>query len=130
MSLTFYDNFVDNIAQNSKDYWKEKQQAVISKYYENTTLKTTVEEENIPFDFTFHDVVCWLGTVTDITVNIDKDADDYRNLYFEDINLHKLYINYLSQRYLLLCRIKFQTTHYLVTFHTKILSFPLKVSLQ
>ena len=86
MSLTFYDNFVDNIAQNSKDYWKEKQQAVISKYYENTTLKTTVEEENIPFDFTFHDVICWLGTVTDITVNIDKDADDYRNLYFEDIN--------------------------------------------
>ena len=86
MSLTFYDNFVDNIAQDSKSYWKEKQQAVISKYYENTTLKTTVEEENVPFDFTFHDVICWVGTVTDTTVNIDKDADDYRNLYFEDIN--------------------------------------------
>ena len=84
MSLTFYDNFVDNMAQNSNDYWRDKQQAVISKLFDNTTLKTVVQEENIPFNFTFHDAECWLGTVTDITVNIDKDADDYRSLYFED----------------------------------------------
>jgi hypothetical protein len=86
MSLTFYDNYVDNVAQDSTQYWREKQQQSISKAYDNTSVKLTVQEENIPFDFIFEDVECWVNTVTDAIVSTEKDANDYRSLYFENID--------------------------------------------
>ena len=86
MSLKFYDNYLKNLAQTPNERWRDGLQASIHNLYENTTLKTIVMEESQDFDFSkFEEIECWVGTVADVTTNTDKNVDDYRNLYFEDV---------------------------------------------
>ena len=86
--LTFFSNYLDNIAQTPNEQWRTEQQAFINGAYENTTvMKNDVYEENYPFDFKFvNNPECWVGTVLDVTTGIVKDSDDYRSLYFKDIS--------------------------------------------
>lgn len=85
--LTFFSNYLDNVAQTPNEQWRSEQQAFINGAYENTTvMKNDVYEEGYPFDFKFiNNPECWVGTVLDVTTGIVKDSDDYRSLYFKDI---------------------------------------------
>ena len=86
--LIYYSNHLHNISKSPNQKWREEQQAFIDGAYENTTvLKTDVFEEGYPFDFKFiYNPQCWVGTVIDVTTGMIKDSDDYRSLYFKDIN--------------------------------------------
>ena len=87
-NLTYYSNYLQNIAVSPNQQWRDEQRAFINGAYENTTvLQTDVFEEGYPFDFKFvNNVECWAGTVLDVTTGMVKDSDDYRSLYFKDIN--------------------------------------------
>ena len=87
-NLIYYSNYLQNIAVSPNQQWRDEQRAFIDGAYENTTvLQTDVFEEGYPFDFKFvNNVECWAGTVLDITTGMVKDSDDYRSLYFKDIN--------------------------------------------
>ena len=86
--LTFFSNYLDNVAQSPNEQWRNEQQAFVNSAYENSTvLKKDVFEEGYPFDFKFvNNPECWVGTVLDVTTGIVKDSDDYRSLYFMDLN--------------------------------------------
>ena len=86
--LTFFSNYLDNVAQSPNEQWRNEQQAFVNSAYENSTvLKRDVFEEGYPFDFKFvNNPECWVGTVLDVTTGIVKDSDDYRSLYFMDLN--------------------------------------------
>ena len=86
--LTFYSNYLNNVAKSPNQQWREEQQAFIDEMFENSTvMRTDVFEEGYPFDFKFvNNPQCWVGTVLDITTGMVKDSDDYRSLYFKDIN--------------------------------------------
>lgn len=91
--LSFFFNYLDNVAQTPNEQWRNEQQAFINGAYENTTvMKNDVYEEGYPFDFKFiNNPKCWVGTVLDVTTGMVKDSDDYRSLYFKDIshNTHR-----------------------------------------
>ena len=86
--LTFYSNYLHNVARTPNQQWREEQQAFIDEMFDNSTvMRTDVFEEGYPFDFKFvNNPQCWVGTVLDITTGMVKDSDDYRSLYFKDIN--------------------------------------------
>ena len=86
--LTFFSNYLDNVAQSPNEQWRNEQQAFVNSAYENSTvLKKDVFEEGYPFDFKFvNNPECWVGTVLDVTTGMVKDSDDYRSLYFMDLN--------------------------------------------
>ena len=86
--LTFFSNYLDNVAQSPNEQWRSEQQAFVNSACENSTvLKKDVFEEGYPFDFKFvNNPECWVGTVLDVTTGIVKDSDDYRSLYFMDLN--------------------------------------------
>ena len=86
--LTFYSNYLTNVAKSPNESWREEQQAFIDEMFDNSTvMRTDVFEEGYPFDFNFvNNPYCWVGTVLDVTTGIVKDSDDYRSLYFKDIN--------------------------------------------
>ena len=86
--LTFFSNHLNNIAQTPNQQWRSEQQAFVSSEYENSTvIRKDVFEEGYPFDFKFvNNPECWVGTVLDVTTGIVKDSDDYRSLYFMDLN--------------------------------------------
>jgi hypothetical protein len=79
--LTFFSNYLDNVAQTPNEQWRSEQQAFINGAYENTTvMKNDVYEEGYPFDFKFiNNPKCWVGTVLDVTTGMVKDSDDYRS---------------------------------------------------
>ena len=86
--LEYYENYLNNIAQDPNDKWRNGQQAVINRLFEDTTLlkdgKNAVEEESVPFDFTFHKIDAWVDNVTEATLNAEKDDSDYKVLFFKD----------------------------------------------
>ena len=86
--LTFYSNYLHNVAKTPNQKWREEQQAFIDEMFDNSTvMRTDVFEEGYPFDFNFvNNPQCWIGTVLDVTTGMVKDSDDYRSLYFKDIN--------------------------------------------
>lgn len=86
--LTFYSNYLNNVAKTPNQQWREEQQAFIDEMFDNSTvMRNDVFEEGYPFDFNFvNNPECWVGTVLDVTTGIVKDSDDYRSLYFKNIN--------------------------------------------
>ena len=86
--LTFFSNYLNNVAETPNKQWRSEQQAFIDNSYENTTvMENDVYEEGYPFDFKFvNNPKCWVGTVLDVTTGTIKDSDDYRSLYFKNIN--------------------------------------------
>lgn len=86
--LTFYSNYLNNVAQTPNRDWRDTQQAFISEMFENSTIvKRDVYEEGYPFDFKFvNNPECWVSTVLDVTTGMVKNSDDYRSLYFKNID--------------------------------------------
>jgi len=86
MSLTFYDNYLKNVAKTPNESWRSSQQEIISSVFTNTTLlEHDMWQESYNRDFTFfHLDECWVGTVMDTLTNATKDSDDFREIYFKD----------------------------------------------
>lgn len=84
--LEFYSNYLQNAKTPNQD-WRNLQQEFVSEMFENTTiLRTDLYEEGLPFDFDFKsNPECWVGTVIDVTTGLTKSADDYRSLYFKNL---------------------------------------------
>lgn len=81
--MRYYRNYLNNLACTPNEEYRGLQQAIVSSCFDNTTILTTIEEEQ-NFDFVFNEIEAWVGTVTDAITNVDKDVRDYRYLYFED----------------------------------------------
>lgn len=86
--LTFYSNYLDNVAKTPNRDWRDNQQAFVNEMFENSTIaRSDVYEEGYPFDFKFiNNPECWVSTVIDVTTGMVKNSDDYRSLYFKNIN--------------------------------------------
>ena len=86
MALSYYKNYLKNIAKTPNDEWRELHQETISSLFDNTTLlNKEVKQETRNRDFKFEDIEqCWVGTVGDSLTNTIKDFDDFREFYFED----------------------------------------------
>lgn len=86
--LTFYSSYLNNVAQTPNQNWRDEQQEFINEMFDNSTIvRHDVYEEGYPFDFNFiNNPDCWVSTVLDITTGAVKDSDDYRSLYFKNIN--------------------------------------------
>lgn len=85
--LAFYSTYLNNIAKTPNQNWRNTQQAFISEMFENSTIvRHDVYEEGYPFDFKFvNNLDCWVSTVIDVTTGMTKNSDDYRSLYFKNI---------------------------------------------
>lgn len=86
--LVNYSNYLNNIAKTPNEAWRSAKQAFVEEMFDNTTVqKADVYEEGYPFDFKFEsNPQCWVGTIIDVTTGAVKNSDDYRSLYFKDIN--------------------------------------------
>lgn len=84
MNLKYYKSYIQGLAETPNNAWRNLEQAVVNSYFENTTIKRTVLEEKVPFNQEYQEIEAWVGTVTDSTTNTEKDANDYRSLYFKD----------------------------------------------
>lgn len=86
--LQFYSSYLDNVAKSPNREWREEQQAFVSEMFDNSTIvRHDVYEENYPFDFNFvNNPDCWVSTVLDVTTGMVKNSDDYRSLYFKNID--------------------------------------------
>jgi hypothetical protein len=86
--LQFYSSYLNNVAKSPNREWREEQQAFVSEMFDNSTIvRHDVYEENYPFDFNFvNNPDCWVSTVLDVTTGMVKNSDDYRSLYFKNID--------------------------------------------
>lgn len=86
--LQFYSSYLNNVAKYPNREWREEQQAFVSEMFDNSTIvRHDVYEENYPFDFNFvNNPDCWVSTVLDVTTGMVKNSDDYRSLYFKNID--------------------------------------------
>lgn len=84
--MTFYSNYLNQVAQSPNQNWRQTQQAIVDEVFDNSTIAFyDIFEEGYPFDFKFvNNPPCWVSTVLDVTTGITKDSDDYRSLYFKD----------------------------------------------
>ena len=86
-TLSFYSNYLNNVAKSPNENWREQKQAFVDEMFENSTIvRDDILEEGYPFDFKFvNNPKCWVSTVIDVTTGMVKNSDDYRSLYFKDI---------------------------------------------
>lgn len=81
--MRYYNNYLDNLAQTPNEEYRGLRQAIVTSIFEDTTLLTTIKEEE-DFNFVFNEIDAWVDTVTEAIVATEKDVGDYRSLYFED----------------------------------------------
>lgn len=86
MALKYYNNILKNVAKSPNESWREIHQQTISDLFDDTTLlEENLHQESDKRDFTFNKVErCWVNTVMDNLTNTIKDADDFREVLFED----------------------------------------------
>ena len=63
--LTFYSNYLNNVAKSPNQQWREEQQAFIDEMFDNSTVMRTDDfEEGYPFDFNFvNNPQCWANVI-------------------------------------------------------------------
>ena len=85
--LTYYSNYLNNVNQSLNKEWRDLQQEFINEMIDNSTIvREDLYEEGLPFDFKFvSNPKCWIGTVLDVTTGMVKNSDDYRSLYFQNL---------------------------------------------
>lgn len=97
MSLTWYDNYISNMAQTPKESWKGLNQASIDNAWQDTTQLRTIKEQVYPFSDKYTEYNVWVSTVSDISVNTDKTISNFIYVLFQDCT-HTL--NHRGQKYL------------------------------
>jgi hypothetical protein len=97
MSLQWYENFINNMAQTPNEYYKSLIQNTINGTFDDTTQKFTIKEENYPFGNTYTDYSVWISSGSDVSTNVIKEVTDFRQILFNDIT----HTNYRGQKYIL-----------------------------
>ena len=83
MPLDFYKNSL-KYKKDCNTKWRDMTQKTIDYLFDDTTIKRTIKEEVMPFNFQFEDRECWIDVTTDAITNMEKDTYDYKTLYFRD----------------------------------------------
>ncbi len=85
--LVYYSNILNNKNTLNQE-WRSEQQEFVNEMFDNTTIaRTDLYEEGLPFDFKFvNNPECWIGTVLDVSTGMVKNSDDYRSLYFKNLD--------------------------------------------
>lgn len=94
--MSWYGNYIGNIAQNPEEYYREQTQAWIDDYFDDTTLLRNIQEEEYPFNGVYKDYEVHIDSVAEITVNINKVIGDFISVIFKDCE-HQ---NYRGQKYI------------------------------
>ncbi len=90
-------NYLDNIVQTPKEYYKGLVQATINDQWTNTTQLFTVKEQSaLPFTDEYIEYEAWVNTISDNLINTSKVYSDFVRVLFQDIE-HKQ--NYKGQYY-------------------------------
>lgn len=93
--MSWYSNFIDNMAQSNKDYYKEITQEWINDTFEDTTLNTIIKEEKYPFNGQYKSFDVHIDSVSEVSTNLTKVMGDYISVLFKDCS-HR---NYRGQKY-------------------------------
>lgn len=93
--MSWYSNFIDNMAQSNKDYYKEITQEWINDTFEDTTLNTIIKEEKYPFNEQYKSFDVHIDSVSEVSTNLTKVMGDYIAVLFKDCS-HR---NYRGQKY-------------------------------
>ena len=95
--MEFLKNYMNNIRQTPKDYYRGLTQATIDWQWTNTTQLYTIKEQSaLPFTDEYTDYEAWIDVVSDNMINTSKVYSDFVRVLFKDID-HKQ--NYKGQYY-------------------------------
>lgn len=94
--MSWYKNYINNMAQNNKDYYEELAQEWINDYFDDTTLVKTIKEEKYPFNEEYVEYETHIDSVAEITTNVDKIIGDFISVIFKDCS----HTNYRGQKYI------------------------------
>lgn len=84
MSMTFFQNYLENISKSPSENYKDLQQAFVDTQWYDSTLEQTIYEETFHGSFKFKPVDAWKNSIGEFTVQISKNEKDYRRLLFRD----------------------------------------------
>ena len=85
MAMKYFENYLANLARTPNEEYRELKQATIDSVWEDTTELFNIEQIDAMCKVQ-EQIQVWLDTVTDAIVNTEKNADDYRQIYFRDVN--------------------------------------------
>lgn len=94
--MSWYENYINNIARDNETFYREQAQAWIDDYFTDSTLVRTIQEEKYPFNEEYFDYEVHVDSVAEITTNVNKIIGDFISVVFRDCN-HE---NYRGQKYL------------------------------
>ena len=92
-----YHNAYLKMVGTPNDMYKELVQETISSQWGNTTQLRTIKEQSYPFTSTYTEYEAWVNSVSDISVNTNKNVVDFIRIMYKDID-HPL--NHRGQKYL------------------------------
>ena len=92
----YYSAYLKTTGSPNETY-KELVQETISSQWFNTTQLRTIKEQSYPFSTTYTEYEAWINSVSDISVNTNKNIVGFIRIMFKDIN-HPL--NHRGQKYL------------------------------
>ncbi len=95
--MSWYEIYLNNVAQTPKESWKSTLQESIKSSWEDTTQLRTIKEQSYPFSDNYTEYECWVDTVSDISVNTNKSINNFISVLFKDCD-HIL--NHRGQKYL------------------------------
>lgn len=91
------DNYINNIARTPKQNFRELAQATMNSEWEHTTQIYNIKEQKaFPFEDIYEEYESWVNSVSNVTVNTNKNVSDFIDILFKDID-HKQ--NYRGQYY-------------------------------
>ena len=94
--MSWYDNYIENIAQGVEESYREEAQAWMDDYFSDSTLCRTIQEEEYPFNNKYNDYLVHVDSVAEISTNVNKIIGDFISVVFKDCD----HINYRGQKYL------------------------------
>lgn len=95
--MSWYETYLNNIAQTPKESWDLTLQESINSVWENTTQLRSIKEQSYPFSDSYTEYECWIDSISDISVNTDKAINNFISVLFQDCS-HAL--NHRGQKYL------------------------------
>lgn len=83
--MLYFDNYLSTLPENAFDRYRGETQAYINSQWHDSPLWCKVKEETKIGSFEFEEIEVWKNTVSEFTLNIIKDAEDFRRLMFKDV---------------------------------------------
>ena len=95
--MEFLQNYLDNVYQTPDSYYRDLTQQTLSAQFDNTTQLRTIKEQSYPFSDIYTEYEAQINSVSDISVNTNKNVVDFIRVFYKDVN-HTL--NHRGQKYL------------------------------